>query len=263
MASQNTTPVIVENVEVVVGLGSPLPVDIVVSGTWPSLCSQIADVQNSIHEFRMDVTILASTVDSCPPDNVGLAFRFALPLNIAQMPEGTYDIAVNGFHTSFKLPEDLGKGRGAILGWVWHDLCDSGQDGQPAPTSAPPGCIAEDSPIGPYHANGILDDASGSNDLPIEGITVRLFEGECGSSMLNQVAETTTIATDISYSFTELKAGTYCVYIDPQEEVNLSILRPGIWTYPYVSEGDISQTVTLQPQEAKYDVNFGWDYQFK
>ena len=262
-ASSGTQPVIVQNVEVATGIGSPLPVEVVVSGTWPSLCSQIADVRSSSDDFNIDISIQASMQASCPPDNVGLTFRFALPLNIVEMEEGTYTISVNGISTTFKLPEDLNKGTGAIFGWVWHDQCDSGQDGQPAPASTPPGCVEEASAIGPYHANGLLDSASGTNEEPIEGVTVRLFEGDCASAVLNQVAETQTIATDISYSFTDLRPGTYCVSIDPQEDVNLSILRPGIWTYPRVSQADINQTVTLQPQEAKYDVNFGWDYQFK
>ena len=256
-------PLVVENVQVEVGIGSPLPVDIVASGTWPSLCSQIAEVKSQVDGFQIDYVVLASTVSSCPPDHVGLSFVFRIPLNIAGMKDGTYTITVNGKGTTFNLPVDQNDGTGSIFGWVWHDQCVTGLDGQPAPTSTPPGCVEDDSPIGPYHANGLLDAAGGSNEEPIAGVVVRLFQGDCSSDLLNQVAETMTIATDISYSFTGLHAGTYCVFIDPQEEVNLAILRPGLWTYPSVSESEIKQTVTLQPGEGKYDVNFGWDHQFK
>ncbi len=45
-----------------------------------------------------------------------------------------------------------------ISGWVWHDQCDSGQDGQPAPATTPAGCVKEDSPLGSYHADRINKD---------------------------------------------------------------------------------------------------------
>lgn len=265
-ASGNTQPLVVQNVEVMVGIGSPLPVDIVVSGTWPSLCSQVAEVQSSIQDFNIDITVLASMQETCPPDLVGLSYRFAIPLNIVELPEGTYTISVNGVNTTFNLPADLDVSTGAIFGWVWHDQCLPGQEGQPAPSTPPPGCIENFTPLGSYHGNGVLDTiytAVGVNEQPIEGVTVRLFEGDCASAALNQVAETKTIATDISYSFTGLRPGTYCVSIDQQEDVNKSILLPGFWTYPRVTDDVITQTVTLQPQEAKYDVNFGWDYQLQ
>ena len=143
-----------------------------------------------------------------------------------------------------------------ISGWVWNDLCDSGKDGQPTPATTPAGCVKEDSPLGPYHADGEL-----SPDEPlIEGIVVTLGEGECPSTGL---AEYSTIVTDLSYSFSGLKAGTYCVSIDPQREPNFSILRPGVWTYPAVTEGEIGTTVTLAEGEYKGMVNFGWDFQFQ
>lgn len=86
----------VEAVEIRVGQGSPIPVDIVVSGNWPDLCAQIAEVQNSVRDFQIDITILASTSSPCPPDRLGLPFLFELPLNTVEMPEGVYKISVNG-----------------------------------------------------------------------------------------------------------------------------------------------------------------------
>jgi hypothetical protein len=147
-------------------------------------------------------------------------------------------------------------GSAMISGWVWHDLCDSGKDGQPAPVTTPPGCVQEDSPLGLYHSDGVL----ATDELLIEGVVVTLGEGACPSMGL---AETSTIVTDLSYSFSGLKAGTYCVSIDPQREPNFSILRPGEWTYPIITEGIVSITATLATGEYKGMVNFGWDYQFK
>jgi hypothetical protein len=128
------------------------------------------------------------------------------------------------------------------------------------PTSTPSGCIEEISPLGAYHADGVLD----AKELPIEGAAAKLRERTCSGTHLTKImAEPMTLASDISFSFTELKAGTYCLSIDPQEEPNFSLLRPGLWTYPSVTDGIISTAVTLNPGENKFDVNFGRDYQFK
>jgi hypothetical protein len=144
----------------------------------------------------------------------------------------------------------------SISGWVWYDQCDSGQDGQPAPTFTPPGCVMGESPIGLYHADGVM-----AIDEPlIDGVIVTLGEGACPST---GIAETSTITTDLSYSFNGLRAGIYCISIDPQREPNFSILRPGIWTYPTLSQDVIGTTVTVAAGEYKGMLNFGWDDQFK
>ncbi len=94
----------IEHVGIQAGLGSPIPVEIVASGTWPDLCAQIASVESRMDGFNIDITVLASTVENCRPDNLGLPFRFAIPLNTVEMKEGTYTITVNGTSTSFELP---------------------------------------------------------------------------------------------------------------------------------------------------------------
>lgn len=92
----------VEHVEVQVGIGSPIPVNILVSGTWPDLCAQLAEVQQRIEDFTITVTLTATPeVANCPPDYVGLYFGFTLPLNPVQLPVGTYSVVVNGVSTSF------------------------------------------------------------------------------------------------------------------------------------------------------------------
>ena len=97
-------PIQVEHVGVRAGEGSPIPVEIVASGTWPVLCSQIAEVQSKVNGFEIDVTVLASTTSPCPPDQLGLPFRYAFPLNVVEMEAGTYTITVNGTSTTLDLP---------------------------------------------------------------------------------------------------------------------------------------------------------------
>ena len=260
IANEGHNLIAVEHVEVQVGVGSPIPVEIVASGDWPDLCAQIAEVQSHVNGFQIDVTVLASTAESCSPGNQGLPFRFALPLNFADMPAGMYSITVNGTSTTLEWPPKSDPMTGSISGWVWHDECVSGVDGQPAPTSTPPGCVQEESQLGAYRANGVLD----PNERPIESIIVNLREGDCTATSLTGVKdEVMTIVSDISYTFTGLKAGTYCVSIDAQAEPNFAQLVPGSWTYPYVTGGIIAETIPLSAGENRLDVNFGWDHQFK
>ena len=94
----------VEDVQVEVGVGSPRPVEVVASGTWPDLCAQIAETQTRMNGFQIDVTVLASTTETCRPDNLGLPFRYAFPLNTVEMEDGIYTITVNGASTTFELP---------------------------------------------------------------------------------------------------------------------------------------------------------------
>jgi hypothetical protein len=143
-----------------------------------------------------------------------------------------------------------------ISGLLQHDLCQSGRDGEPQPVTTPPGCVKDDSSLGTYHADGVLL----LTEPVIEGVAVALGQGECPSTGF---AEATTISSNRSFTFSGLPAGTYCVSINPQLEPNFSILRPGIWTYPYIMDETIQTTVTLASSEINDTVNFGWDYQFK
>lgn len=138
----------------------------------------------------------------------------------------------------------------SVFGWVWHDKCAVSSEG--GTVQAGPGCTQSD---GTYHANGQKE----ANEEPIGIIVVRLGAGVCPSANLLAMS---TITTDISYGFTRLPPGMYCMSIDPLNEPNSGRLLPGNWTYPAYTAGPISTTIALSSGENKYDVNFGWDYQF-
>ena len=125
----------------------------------------------------------------------------------------------------------------SIFGWVWHDECAVSGEGSTNKVSD--GCVQSD---GSYHANGIKD----GNEQPIGGVRVKLGAGACPSIELLGME---TITTDISYGFTSLKPGTYCISIDPLSEPSSSKLLPGNWTYPAFAAGPRSPTikVTLRP----------------
>jgi hypothetical protein len=104
--TESLRPISVEEVSVTVGVGSPIPVEMVVAGTWPDLCAQLAEVRQTIDGYKIRVTLLATPADAgCPPDQLGVPFRLAIPLNIIELPDGEYTIEVNGLSTTFVWPQ--------------------------------------------------------------------------------------------------------------------------------------------------------------
>jgi hypothetical protein len=96
-------PLPVEAVTVQVGVGSPIPVDVVASGTWNGLCAQLARVEHNQDGKRIEISLSASAEKpGCPVDNLGVPFRVAVPLNVVQMEIGEYQVAVNGVETTFE-----------------------------------------------------------------------------------------------------------------------------------------------------------------
>lgn len=104
-SAADARPMVVQDVQIQIGLGSPMPVDIFVSGTWPGLCAQLSDIQQRINSFTIDVTIRTTPEEpNCPPDHIGLPFRIAIPINGVQLPAGKYTVTVNGVSTTFTWP---------------------------------------------------------------------------------------------------------------------------------------------------------------
>lgn len=98
-------PIAVEAVQVEIGVGSPIPVDVLVSGTWPDLCAQLARMAQRIGDSRIEIELLATSAKpDCPPDYLGVPFRIAIPLNVVELPHAKYSVAVNGVSASFDWP---------------------------------------------------------------------------------------------------------------------------------------------------------------
>ena len=95
----------VSEVSVAIGVGSPIPVDVVVAGEWPNLCAQLAQVNANITGQQISIALLANPVDpACLPGNQGLPFSVSIPLNMSGMPQGSYTVSANGLQTSFDWP---------------------------------------------------------------------------------------------------------------------------------------------------------------
>jgi Tol biopolymer transport system component len=103
VAEAAVRPIQIADVQVQIGVGSPIPVEVLASGTWPDLCSQVAQVEQRLSGTRFEIEILANPADpDCPPDLVGLPFRMAVPLNMVEVPFGAYTVVVNGVETNFE-----------------------------------------------------------------------------------------------------------------------------------------------------------------
>ena len=91
----------VDQVEVEVGVGSPIPVQVIVSGNLPDSCAQIELVQQKQDGTRFQITVstIPSSAEGCVQDT--LPFRLVIPLNITNLPAGSYSVEVNGSHAGF------------------------------------------------------------------------------------------------------------------------------------------------------------------
>jgi Tol biopolymer transport system component len=122
-------PLPVAAVTVEIGVGSPIPVDAVVSGDWPDLCAQLARTEMQVEGGSFEITLLASPADpNCPTDNVGVPYRIAVPLNMVEMAAGSYTVSANGMTTTFEWdplgtqpPGSGAPGSGARIAYLGRD----------------------------------------------------------------------------------------------------------------------------------------------
>lgn len=94
----------VDDVSIVVGRGSPLPVHAIVSANLPNTCSQLGEVQmrQEGNTFYVRLTAYTPAQTDCNPD--ALPIRVEIPLNLIPLSEGPYEVIVNGTTTDFELP---------------------------------------------------------------------------------------------------------------------------------------------------------------
>jgi len=129
-----------------------------------------------------------------------------------------------------------------IRGTMWHDVCDANA-GWPGGS-----CLSNAS--GGYVGNGLRE----GGEPGIEGIRIDLGSGACPSSDL----EFAITGADGSYAFVGHGPGRYCVSIDSDNETNLQLLLPGLWSHP--ADGGAMLTVEVAGGEDYSGVDFGWDY---
>jgi hypothetical protein len=101
--SSGYQPVTVDHVEVTVGVGSPIPVQVIVSGSLPDTCAQIdyAEVKQHESSFLITLSTVPSNSEDCTLARDALPFRIMIPLNIVELRAGSYTVDVNGSHADF------------------------------------------------------------------------------------------------------------------------------------------------------------------
>jgi hypothetical protein len=134
-----------------------------------------------------------------------------------------------------------------IIGRVWHDRCEPGDD----ETETPAGCV-----IGPEDEL-IGDGEMSADESGLYNVAVLLGQGACPSETIDHA-----ITNESGwYAFDLLAPGTYCVSVNPLHEHNMGIkppLFPGVWTYPKLGIDYV--TINLPYGGQALDINFGWDY---
>lgn len=96
-------PVQVDQVQVEVGVGSPIPVHAIVSGNLPDTCSQVeySEIKQDGSNFIINVSTIPGSGEECVKDS--LPFRMSIPLNVIGLPGGQYALEVNGSRADFQL----------------------------------------------------------------------------------------------------------------------------------------------------------------
>jgi len=96
--------ILVDDVRIEVGLGSPRPVTAVISANLPNACAQLGEVQMHRAGNQYFVRLIAYTPAEAECNLDTLPMRIELPLNTINLPDGTYEVLVNGATTTFEMP---------------------------------------------------------------------------------------------------------------------------------------------------------------
>jgi hypothetical protein len=91
----------VANVNVEIGVGSPIPVHAIVGPNLPNSCAQLGEIRLQREGNTFYVRLIADIAEraDCRADSI--PFRLEIPLNVVGLPEGSYEVNVNGVTTSF------------------------------------------------------------------------------------------------------------------------------------------------------------------
>jgi hypothetical protein len=230
-------------------------------GVFPNTCSRLDDinVEEDGNSFTLRVQSIQEPDGECSQEIV--PFEETVVLDVAGLEAGSYNVKANDRQVSFELgieeePEPAATAEaeptataapdiGEISGLVWHDSCVNITIED---TETPAGCVLTEE-------NLFLADGQLGNEEGVEGVEVLIGEGECP---VTEAVDSTRSDEQGTFTFSNVSAGTYCLYIDMTRLQNQSILGAGSWTAP--DGGDPQFTVTLEDGQNQENINFGWDY---
>ena len=243
----------IESLEVLVEEQSASQVPVRLRGVLPNSCTRVDNIvsERVENDFNLAVLTVQEPGEDCSAET--LEFEETVLLDVTGLQAGSYQVVANDRQVSFNLSErepeteETGVATSpalSISGLVWHDSCaNAGLEDE----ALPPGCILSGNDA--FLGDGVLQDEEG-----IAGVQVAIGEGECPAP---QVAAATTDSNG-AYSFDELVAATYCLFIDTTDPQNQEVLGDGFWTVPDNEASEI--TVVLEPGGSQEDVNFAWDF---
>jgi hypothetical protein len=93
----------VDSVNIEAGVGSPVPVHAIVGLSQLNTCAQLGEIRLHRDGTRFNVRLIADIAErpDCQTEGVSIPFRLEIPLNIVNLPAGTYEVNVNGVTASF------------------------------------------------------------------------------------------------------------------------------------------------------------------
>jgi hypothetical protein len=86
----------VDDINVQVGVGSPIPVHAVVSLSLPNTCAQLGEIRLHREETTFYIRLIAEIAERADCKEDSIPFRAEIPLNMVNLPDGQYIINVNG-----------------------------------------------------------------------------------------------------------------------------------------------------------------------
>ncbi len=262
---------LVSRIELMILESFPVRVNAIVYGSLPDRCTSIASFDTLHDGNKLLVNLNTVSAETCEPGAV--PYEQIVQLNVEDLAAGKYIVDVEGVKESFEftidnfitptdvpiLPTDTPLPTLepteipliTISGMIWDDLCDTSEIvwGEPLPD----GCLSMVG--GRVRANGEIDpDESG-----IPGVLMAVGKERCSGeteSFMQVVSD-----ENGRYTFPDLEAGTWCVYIDIDTGRNVEVLQMGNGSSVTAPTPDrTGTTVTPERLSAERVINFGWDY---
>ncbi|MFL7837502.1 MAG: NBR1-Ig-like domain-containing protein [Candidatus Promineifilaceae bacterium] len=266
--TQSSEPLIsaaeIDSLEILTEEQTADQVPVKLRGVFPDTCSRLDDitVERDGDTFNLMVQIIQEAGEECSQEAV--PFEETVILDVAGLDAQSYNVIANNRQVSFELgageePEPTATAEpteeveptttaapvtASISGLVWHDSC---ANNAVEDTTPPAGCVLTEENL--FLADGELGDEDG-----IAGVEIGLGAGECPATAL----DSTRTDEQGAFTFSDLSAGTYCLFIDMTRLQNQSILGAGSWTAP--DGGDPQFTITLGEGQDQDGFNFGWDF---
>ena len=93
-----------DDVSIRVGVGYPIPVHAVVSANLPKVCAQLGEVRLHRDGKTFFVRLIADVPAQTDCMEDSLPVRLEIPLNTINLPDGKYEVNVNGTVGTFEIP---------------------------------------------------------------------------------------------------------------------------------------------------------------